>query len=211
MRSTHVHRAAAACVALTAVLAFSGCQESGGAEEPTTAGDPTTSAPAASETPEASASPSVAPATGQEIGYGAITLNAPEGWAPRKDFVKAPWKKWVWEPEAVDTSLYFSALTALNPDLPLDEQAKIAVQSAKEFGTGNLEVVGTVPAGGKDFYHLSGKRGANTWVEEYGAMVGDRGVRITLFFDKWAHPDKADRDAIASSVLASIQIDETQL
>ena len=210
MTTTRGRRMAATGAVLAALATLTGCQDSSGAEDPPTTTSSAAGTPSAtgSESPEESPSSSVAPASGMEIGFGAFSLNAPEGWKPA-EALKADWKKQVAEPGAADTTLYFSALTALNPDLPLDESAQVAIDTAEDFGLGRLKQQGTVMIDGVEFYRLVGKDGT-TWIEEYGGpTVDDREMTLRLTFDKWAHPDRADREQIIASVLASVKIDGT--
>ena len=62
---------------------------------------------------------------------------------------------------------------------------------------------------GVEFFRNVGRSDRNVWVYEYGAPVGDRNALITIAFDKFAHPDKQDREDIVAEILASVEVDET--
>jgi hypothetical protein len=212
MRSAHVRRAAAAGAALAALVACAGCQDSGGADEPTaTSSEASTDPSAASESPSGSESPSDAAATGVEVAFGGVSLHAPEGWrkaGPRDLIIVATFQKGAVDPQAVSSNISLTSPTALNPDLTLDEQAQGSIDTQR--GSSNLKQADPVTLDGVEFYHLEGRSDTkDIWVYEYGAQVGGRAATIAFDLDRWTYPDKAERDQLVASVLASVQIDDS--
>ncbi|MBA2956111.1 hypothetical protein GON03_17355 [Nocardioides sp. MAH-18] len=208
MTSTHVRRAAFGALAMTAVVALAGCASSGGAEEPESAGSTApadTASPSGS--PEASESPSVAPATGLELTSHGLSAHAPEGWEKYTSGVTVPWQKLAAEPGTYNTTLVVQTLTSLNEDQTLEEAAQGDIDYQSGGKGASLKRAGTVMLDGVEFYHNVGRENRNVWVYEYGAPVGDRNALISIAFDKWAHPDKQDREDIVASILASVEVD----
>jgi len=211
MTSTFVRRGVAAGAVLAALLAVAGCDGSGGDEPAPTSGTGTASTPPTPDASDASESPAVAPSTGVQIEVEGVSLHAPEGWrkATKRDLmVIAPWQQVALEPKTLGTDVSITSPTALNQDLALEERARLSIDQQRKSGAATMKRAGTVELDGVEFYRNVGRSGSDVWVYEYGALVGDRQATISVSFDRYAHPDREDRDDTVAAILASVEIDD---
>jgi hypothetical protein len=210
MTRTQTRRRAIGALALASVVALSGCESSGGAEGPTeaaSASDPASTA-SPSGSPEASESPSVAPASGLRLTSHWLTAHAPEGWEKYVAGVTVPWQKSAAEPGTYNTTLIVQTLTSLNENMTIEEWAQAGIDYQSGGKGAFLKRAGTVMLDGVEFYRNVGRQDRNVWLYEYGAL-GERNGTISILFDKWAHPDKAEREEIVAAILASVEVDPT--
>lgn len=221
MTSTWVRRTIASGAAL-ALLGLAGCGGSGGAEEPqagetagaseeTTAGSPTESpTESPSETPSETSSamtPSAAPATGLRLETTGVAVHAPAGWEKYEPPVVYDWRKHAAEPGTYDTTLVLAVHTSLNPDRSEEERAQGNLEQYAGAPGADMKRAGTVMLDGVEFYQNIGRESREVWLYQYGAGLGNSEVKISIKLDRFAHPDRADRDEIVSSILASVEID----
>jgi hypothetical protein len=209
MTSTFVRRTLASGAALAAVLALAACESSGGVEDPQGGGSEETTSASPSEPTETSEEPSVAPATGLRLETGGVAVHAPEGWEKYVPPVVFSWRKHAAEPETVDTTLLLSVHTSLNPGRTPEERAQSMLKQQAELPGSAMKRAGTVTLDGVEFFQNIGRQSRDVWLYQYGAAIGNNDAQISVFFDKWAHPDRADRDAIVAAILASVEVDDS--
>jgi hypothetical protein len=199
-RSSH-----ARCAAAALLLVLTGC----GSDEPI-ADAPTPQAPV-SESPLATGSESgtsadaeetaaVAPADGVLLEVEGMSAHAPRGWVEGPDFVSQAGAN----PRLVlgtSMDLYsfpvFGELTMTTDDLAEDSTRS---GSWKRRATRRDDVV----IDGVDAFHVAGQVNPDEYADVYGAVVGD--LQLTVVFSWEQGEDRAYRDEVIGSVLASVDL-----
>lgn len=190
-------RTAPLASALALALALTAC----GPTDDDTSADPTTSPSASAsessaETPtETASTPTVAPAAGPELAVKGLRVNSPEGWEAKRPYavMSAAFPVGV-----IGTTVYVFRFP--NAGLALDEVAEASrKQSDWEF---KLKRLDDVELDGQAAFHLAGKANPGQYIEKFGAIVNDD--RLTVNFEFLNGEDKAYRDEIIGSVLATV-------
>lgn len=189
----------AAAIAVALTLALAGCGSSG--DTPAEPGASDSGTPAATPTPaETASTPSVDPATGPVIAVRGLRANAPEGWEAKRPYAVMSAAVSL---AALGTTVYVFRFPNSGL-LTLDGLAKASWgQTAWKFKMKRLD---DVELDGQPAFHLAGKVNPGEYLERYGALLNDD--RLTLTFEFLNGEDKATRDEIISSVLATVDFRE---
>ncbi len=162
-------------------------------------GSPATETP--TETPtETESTPAVAPATGPEIAVRGLRANAPEGWEAKRPYAVMSAAVPV---GAIGTTVYVFRF----PNSGLLTLDGLAQASKRESGwKSKLKRLEDVELDDQPAFHLAGNVNPGEYLEKFGAILNDD--RLTLTFEFQNEEDKATRDEIIASVLATVDFRE---
>ncbi|WP_156887135.1 hypothetical protein [Nocardioides sp. CF8] len=193
---------------LALALALAGCASDRGETAPDPQTAPTTSGSAAetqtaTESPtEVSTTAAVDPATGPRLAVRGLSVNAPAGWrATRPYAVMAS----AVPPGATETiaSVYRFPNSGL---FTVDELGdSYRSQGRAKFKLKRLE---DVELDGQTSFHVAGKANPGEYFETFGSIVNDD--HLLIFFEFHDGEDKATRDEIIASVLATVDYREVK-
>lgn len=196
-------RRTAVATALAAVLALGTACSDGGSdpEANPSEGGTTTSAPASDDpTPTESASDDptsdVEPASGFTLTLAHSTVKAPAGWKHAADIVRT--MVGADDPESV-TSMALGEVNAFGQTPDADQLGDIAI-AAGEYPTEPKKLPNS-ELDGVEVYHIAGKVQPLNYLEEFGAVVGDRIVTLTFEFSPAYSPQ--ERQELVDSVTAT--------
>ena len=196
-------RRTAVATALAAVLALgTACSDGSDGPEADPSPSATTSAPSpsdpTSEPPTDEPTTDVEPATGITLTLAHSTVNAPDGWKRSDDIVRT--MVGAEDPESV-TSVALGEIDAFGQTPDADALADIAI-AAGEYPTEPKKLPAT-ELDGVEVYHLAGKVQPLNYLEEFGAVVGDRIVTLTFEFSPAYSPEQ--RQEVVDSVTATFR------
>jgi hypothetical protein len=189
-------------LALACALVGCGSNSGGASADPTTDPSASESVPdAPTETPTETATiPPVTPAAGPELAVRGLRVNAPEGWEAKPPYaVMAA----AFPVGVIGTTVYVFRFPNSGL-LTLDELGEASrAQGDWQFKLKRLEdvVLDDQPA-----FHLAGKPNPGIYMEKFGAIVNDDRLAVTFEFHNGE--DRATRDEIISSVLATVDFRE---
>lgn len=157
-----------------------------------------TSSESPSEVPtETETTPAVAPASGPKIAVRGLRANAPKGWHATRPYAVMSAAGSI---DAIGTKVYVFRF----PNSGLLTLDGLARSSGKSGGWKfRLERLDDLELDGQPAFHVAGKSNPGEYVERYGAILNDD--RLTLTFEFVHGEDKATRDEIIASVLATVQ------
>lgn len=186
--------------ALALSIALTGCGSDG--NEP--AADPS-AAPSVTEsttqTPtETASTPTVAPATGPQIAVRGLRANAPEGWEAKRPYAVMSAAVPV---GAIGTTVYVFRFPNSGL-LTLDGLAKASW--GQTAWKSRMKRLADVELDGQPAFHLAGNVNPGEYLERFGAILNDD--RLTLTFEFENGEDKATRDELIASVLATVDFRE---
>lgn len=179
-------------LALVAALALAGCSGGDGRTTGSTGptGDPTTGAPSGP------GSPSVEPATGPTLRLPHTEVRVPADWHVERQLV--PSERAAGDGDTSST-ISLGEINAFgstpSPDRLATRWYRSSIYPLKPRKLPSVDVDGV------EMYHLSGKVQPLNWLEQYGAVVDDRIVTLSLEFSPEVTP--AGRDRIRDAVLAT--------
>lgn len=172
---------------LVAVMALAGCSSS-----PTAGADPT--------------EPGVAPATGETITGTGYTFQVPEGWGEPEQEIEG------FDPDAFAADLDDADGFSDNVNVILSPAGEVTPEQVETLGVEELEGVGAtdveigdrITVGGSESAHLSAalaSEGTEYVVDQFYVTADGQTYVVTFSFSPTV--SVADRDEVASSVLAS--------
>lgn len=189
--------------ALALALALVGCGSDGddaSADPPRDPGASEFTSDAPAETPTESSTPSVAPATGPEIAVRGLRVNAPQGWEAKRPYAVMAAAV---PGGVIGTTVYVFRF----PNSGLVTMDGLGRASQRESGWKfKLRRLDDLDLDGQPAFHLAGNVNPGQYIEKFGAIVNDD--RLTLTFEFGNGEDKAYRDEIIGSVLATVDFRE---
>ena len=194
---------AALAASTTLALVLSAC---GGTAEPAGSGDTATTSEEASESPSESPSetappetPAVEPADGVPLKVKGMSARAPKGWLAGPDFVVQAGAN---PPGVVGTMvLLYSFPVFGNLTMTLDDLAQDSSTSGAWRRKAKRQ--DDLVIDGLDAFHVAGQVNPGEYVDVYGTVHADK--QLTIRFHWTEGEDRASRDEIIQSVLASVQ------
>ncbi|WP_198016941.1 hypothetical protein [Nocardioides sp. CF8] len=195
-------RLALASLMCVAGLAACGGDDDAGADPADPSTTSTESTEASTQSASESPSPSVAPATGPRIAVRGVRANAPEGWVATPAYAvmsgAAP-------RDAIGTTVYVFRFPN-SGQLTLDGLGEESRRSGGwKFPLKRLD---DLELDGQPAFHVAGKSNPGEHVERFGAILNDD--RLTVTFEFLNGEDKATRDEIIASVLATVDYREVK-
>jgi hypothetical protein len=196
---------ALAAVAASTLLALvlSGC---GSTDEPAESDAPATTSEEASDSPSEPATdtapetPAVEPADGVPLKVKGMTAHAPKDWVAGPDFVSQAGAN----PPGVNGTrvVLYSFPVFGNLTMTLDDLAKDSTSSGD--WQRKAERQDDVVVDGVDAFHVAGQVNPGERVDVYGTVLDDK--QLTIRFNWTEGEDRAYRDEVIGSVLASVDL-----